>query len=284
MVTVIVIDDNYMIRKGLSKKINQLPGDFSVICDAGDSIEGLRLILEKKPQIVVTDIRMPGNTGLEMIRNVYEAYHPQTIIISGYTEFEYAKEALKLGVLAYLVKPIEENELLEALKKAAANLGQTEPNQADADDAAVGTAPSEELQLPDSSGALQNDYVTRTIEYINTHYADNLKVSDIAERLALSESYLSRIFKNKTGFTITDYRICCCIAVAELELEEPGVKIYEISEKVGFVDQRHFSKLFRQKTGYTPMEYRERVLTGIAPRMKTREDHLIANICKSMRK
>lgn len=276
MFTVVVIDDNYPVRKGLSRKINSLSDEFSVIGDAGDSVEGLDIILQKRPQIIVTDIRLPGSTGLSMINEIYGSYHPQVIVISGYTEFEYAREALSLGVIAYLVKPIEENELKEALNKAVANLtGVGESSK----DKAIGEG-SEEYE---SSGAIKSHYAGKVVDYIEKHFTENLKIGVIADELALSESYLSRTFREETGFTITDYRTCYSIAMAAYLLEKPELKVYEVAERTGYSDQRYFSKLFRQRMGLTPLEYREMILSGHEFKQVSRDDYLFANMLKSIR-
>lgn len=276
MLTVAVIDDNYPVRKGLSYKINSLSDEFSVIGDAGDSVEGLSLILNRRPQIIVTDIRLPGGTGLSMIREIYETYHPQVIVISGYAEFEYAREALSLGVIAYLVKPIGEEELKEALCKAVANLT-GEGSSAKA--AALGK-PSEEYE---NSGVIKSYYAGKAVEYIEKHYTENLKIGAIAEELALSESYLSRTFREETGYTITDYRTCYSIAMAAFLLENPELKVYEVAERTGYSDQRYFSRIFRQRVGLTPLEYREMFLSGHEFRQVNRKDYLFENILKSIR-
>lgn len=276
MLTVAVIDDNYPVRKGLSHKINSLSDDFSVIGDAGDSVEGLSLILSKRPQIVVTDIRLPGSTGLSMIKEIYRTYHPQVIVISGYAEFEYAREALSLGVIAYLVKPVVEEELKEALNKAAANLT---GEAASAKAAALGK-PSEEYE---NAGAIKSYYAGKVVDYIEKHYTENLKIGNIAEELALSESYLSRTFREETGFTITDYRTCYSIAMAACLLENPELKVYEVAEKTGYSDQRYFSRIFRQRVGLTPLEYREMILSGHEYIRVSRDDYLFENMLKSIR-
>lgn len=276
MFTVVVIDDNYPVRKGLSHKINSLSDEFSVIGDAGDSVEGMEIILSKRPQIVVTDIRLPGSTGLSMINEIYGTYHPQVIVISGYTEFEYAKEALSLGVIAYLVKPIDEGELKAALEKAVTNLSvQPEPTKP-----VLGGEASGEYG---KSGAIKSYYAGKVVEYIEKHYTENLKIGVIADELALSESYLSRTFREETGFTITDYRTCYSIAMEAFLLEKPELKVYEVAERTGYSDQRYFSKLFRQRVGLTPLEYREMILSGHEFKQVSRDDYLFANMLKSIR-
>lgn len=276
MFTVVVIDDNYRVRKGLSCKINGFSDTFNVIGDAGDSVEGLRVILSKRPHIVVTDIRLPGGTGLSMIKDIYDTYYPQVIVISGYAEFDYAKEALSLGVLAYLVKPIGEEELKEALNKAVSNLTGLETSAKD-------ETFEKSSEKYENSRAIKSYYADKAVEYIEKHYTENLKIGDIAEALALSESYLSRTFREETGFTITDYRTWYSIAMAAFLLGNPELKVYEIAERTGYSDQRYFSKIFRQRVGMTPLEYRERILSGHQFRQVSREDYLFENMLKGIK-
>ena len=102
----------------------------------------------------------------------------------------------------------------------------------------------------------------QTIRYIHAHFAENLGLSDIAEALNISESYLGRIFKEQTSFTIHEYRTNYRIDQAARMLADPRYKIYEVAKGVGIENPRYFSNLFKQNMGVTPMEYRRALLSG----------------------
>lgn len=123
MYRIILADDEEYVRELLSKNINQSMEGFQVVAKAADGREAVRLVKEYKPDILVTDICMPFVSGLELIRQLQELEHPvKTVIISGYDDFSYAKQALTLGVTDYLLKPFSPDELYEVLNKIRTEL------------------------------------------------------------------------------------------------------------------------------------------------------------------
>ena len=274
MLSCVIVEDNYPVRKGLEYAINRR-GDITVAGDSADGTEGVSVILSKRPDIIITDIRLPGKSGLEMLDEISHAdpaYRPQAIIISAYSEFTYAKEAIRLGVIAYLVKPIDKAELNTALDRAlgkAAQGGTAEVMPEDGQLNAATEIPENEPRETVSEnaadirlGSVRAHYAGSILRYIKAHYAENIRLSDIAGELNLSENYISRIFREETGYSIGDYRISCCIAKAAHLLEDPRYKVFEVADLVGISDQRYFSKLFRQKTGMTPASWRDMRLAG----------------------
>lgn len=119
MIRAIIADDEAVILKGLKKLIDWKGLGIDLVGEASDGQEALRLILEKQPQLAISDISMPGLTGLEMLKKVKEQKVPtQVIFVSGYQEFSYARDAVKYGAVDYLLKPVEPEELILALQKA----------------------------------------------------------------------------------------------------------------------------------------------------------------------
>ena len=129
MVKVIVVEDEKLIREGLEQTVDWNKYDCDLIGMAVDGEDGERMIIEKKPDIVVTDIRMPKKNGLEMMRSVQEKSSAVFIILSGYDDFMYAKEAMSLGARGYLLKPIDDEEMedIRAAREARENPSPAEP-------------------------------------------------------------------------------------------------------------------------------------------------------------
>jgi two-component system response regulator YesN len=120
MYTVILVDDEMFVRKGLRSLIDWNEYGYEVVDEADNGEDALELIDRVKPDVVITDIRMPVLDGLELIGRTL-AHNPQTsfIIVSGYNDFGYAQQAVRYGVCDFILKPIDERELTDALKQLA---------------------------------------------------------------------------------------------------------------------------------------------------------------------
>ena len=118
MHTVLIVDDEPVVREGLAYIIDWQAAGFEIIGSASNGLEGLEKIKEFLPDVVLTDVKMPEMDGIEMVRFACEnGLRREFIILSGYSDFSYAKEAISLGVSDYLLKPVDEQELLEALER-----------------------------------------------------------------------------------------------------------------------------------------------------------------------
>jgi two-component system response regulator YesN len=116
---VMVIDDNALIRKAIRCSINWEDMGCEVVGEASDGIEGIKNILAYEPDIIITDIKMPGIDGLDMIQTIRTSLpNSKVIVISGYAEFEYAQKAIKTGVFDFIVKPIDDEQLIKSIRRA----------------------------------------------------------------------------------------------------------------------------------------------------------------------
>lgn len=259
MFSIMVVEDNSMVRRGLIYHIRENMPWLEVVAEAADGACGMEQALHHRPEIILTDIRLPGVSGLEMIEEIQKTYSPQVVVISGYTEFEYARYALRLGVIAYLVKPIDENELESTLHHAVAKIC-VQHSLPGSDKGNVSTKQLRQPFRDEKYNSMQLWYVDQALEYIHSHYAENVGIAEIARALNISESYLSKIFKDVTSFSLHEYRSNYRISCAAKLLSQPQYKIYEVAKMVGIDDQRYFSNLFKRSMGLTPMEYRNAIL------------------------
>jgi len=123
---IVIVEDEIRIREGLSRLIKKISPKYSVVGEASDGLEGIRIIKALRPDLVITDVRMPGIDGLEMLYQLHEMdIAPCAIILSAYSEFTYAKQAINLGVSEYLLKPISVVDLTCSLKKIESELAQS---------------------------------------------------------------------------------------------------------------------------------------------------------------
>jgi two-component system response regulator YesN len=127
---IVIIEDELRTRKSLIKLIGRISQSYTVVGEAGDGDEGLRIIARTNPDLIITDIKMPNFDGLEMIRRLKnENVSSKVIILSGYAEFNYAQQAVKLGVDEYLLKPITVNELIKSLQNIEQVIKKEEKSQ-----------------------------------------------------------------------------------------------------------------------------------------------------------
>lgn len=123
MYKVVIVDDDRIIRKGLSSVIPWAEHGFELVGVAADGEEGLELIKANQPQIVISDIQMPFMNGLEMTKAIKDLdMNTKIILLTGYEDFKYAHEAIKLKAFDYLLKPVETSELIEKLIQASTEL------------------------------------------------------------------------------------------------------------------------------------------------------------------
>lgn len=256
MFSLIIIEDSTLLRHGLIHSISQSLPWIDIIGEAEDAVQGKNLILERRPEIILTDIRLPGMTGLQMLQEVMKVYKPQVIVVSGYSEFSYCREALSLGVLAYIVKPIDEKELEDSLKYAASKL--LDFHHIDKNLLYTGHHTG---AVSGGKSGTKAYYVNQVIRFIHSHYAEDISIGEIAKTQNISEDYLGRIFKESTSFSINEYRNNYRIAQASQLLSKVDLAVNEIARKVGIENQHYFSVLFKQKMGVTPTQYREFILT-----------------------
>ncbi|MEG2187286.1 MAG: response regulator, partial [Clostridia bacterium] len=248
MYKVLLVEDEDLIRKGLRYAIDWQSVDCVVVGEAENGEEGLSLIKKLQPDIVVTDVKMPGLDGLEMLRAGASLADCKAIIISGYDEFAYAQKAVSLGVTEYLLKPIDFDMLYAALRKVA--------KEKSADRKVRALLENDQFR---SSGELlniaqqaENKHVRFMLDYIENHYGQRISLTDVSLEQDVSCAYLNAKFKLETGYPFNDYLNRYRILRATEMIRENRLKIYEIAEQVGFLDYKYFIKVFKKYTGFSP--------------------------------
>ncbi len=255
MYKVIVIEDEDLIRKGIAYTFNWLEYDCVVVGEASNGKEGINKINSLKPDIVITDIKMPILNGIEMLKKIENRFF-ETIIISGYAEFEYAKQAIKLGVSDFLLKPIDEKELAEIvirLKNKIKKKSVLEKIQEQIKDLSEFEIFDFDFYLDKSN--FKSKYIADTVDIIINNYNRKITVEEISEKVGVSPSYLSKKFKKETGHTFNEFLNKYRIQEALIRIQNSNDKIYEIAEKVGFSEYKYFSQVFKNYIKYSPTEF-----------------------------
>ena len=248
MLKVVVVEDEELSRKGIILATDWASVGCVVVGDASDGEQGLEVIRRLKPDLIVTDIKMPKRNGLDMLRQLREeGSDAKVIILTAYGEFEYARAALQLGAADYLLKPFRDGELEQAVERL-----KKRQERGSAQYAAEACVHSVEEKR-------QSKYIGEVLAYVRQHYNDpEIGVPSIAADLGLSESHLGHLFKRETGYTLTGYLTHYRVHAAMSLLRDCRAKVYEVAEQVGYQDIAYFSSIFKKSTGISPSEYQKR--------------------------
>lgn len=248
MIKVVIAEDEKRIREGLVCTVPWTDWGFEVAGSAGNGEAALELVSRIDPGLLITDIRMPKMDGLQLLKEA-RAAHPRlkVLILSGYDEFAYAQRAIKYGAFDFLVKPVSDEELAEALGRVRASIRAEEEERLPA---------NLKIGVEAEDGAANSRLIRRIESYVEQHYRRDMSIREVSDFAGLSPNYFSHLFKKSRGMGFTDYVNAVRIAKACRLLEESGMKIYEIAENVGFTDYKYFSTVFRKITGESPTRYR----------------------------
>jgi two-component system, response regulator YesN len=250
----IIIDDEKHVRDGL-----QLLGEWEkhgieTILEAEDGNEAIKLISEHRPAIIFTDMRMPKRDGISLLKWIHGSdLASKTIVISGYDDFDYMRNAITYKSFDYILKPIDPEILNETLNRAVQEWNAEERSREI-------MHISDSLNLDDFTQNEEKNNMQKIEEYLRSHFQEDITLQDIAERFFLNRDYISRKFKQEFNETITDYLTKIRIETAKELLGNPTKKIYEIAYQVGYQNEKYFSKVFKKQTRVTPNEYRNSIL------------------------
>lgn len=246
MYRVILIDDESRIVEGLRRVIKWADYNCEVVGTAGDAEEGAELIRKLRPHILFTDIRMPGRDGLSMIAALRSEFPDmQVTILTGYRDFAFAQEAIRLGVTRFLLKPSKMDEIKEALQVMVERLDKRNPD----------TQPEEQPEDEQNAGA-GSFIVNQAMSYMEKNYQQKLTLQAVADCCYVSQWHLSKLLNRYAGKSFYDILNAVRINKAKELLADPKLKIGEISEMVGYADTAHFARTFKKIAGMSANEYR----------------------------
>ena len=242
MYRVVLIDDGRRIEEGLGGVIPWQDYGCAVVGTAEDAASGAALIRELRPHIVFTDIRMPGQDGLTMLAGLRSEFPDmQVSVLTGYRDFSYAQEAIRLGVTRFLLKPSKLDEIREALAVMTERLR---------------TLPAHDPEEGVGSQQAGHYLVKCALAYMQQHYAEKLTLSEVAGACYVSQWHLSKLLNRYAGKSFNDILNMLRIEEAKHLLADPSLKIGDIGEMVGYADPAHFAKVFKKLTDMSANEYR----------------------------
>jgi two-component system, response regulator YesN len=236
----IIVDDEKHVREPLLLLADWSRFGIDTILEAVDGNEAIKLIKEHRPEIIFTDMSMPKRDGISLLKWIHSSdLSSKTIVVSGYDDFDYMRNAICYKSFDYILKPIDPEILNETLEKAINEWKQQ--------------SPPEECQKEHGG---EMNVIQQIEQFLLESYNKDINLQEIADRFYLSREYISRKFKHEYQATITDFITNVRMNKAKELLQNPKLKIYEIAFQVGYQDEKYFSKVFKKTEGISPNEYR----------------------------
>lgn len=251
MYKVVIIDDEPVIVEGLKKIVPWKDYDCAVTAWAYDGSKGLEVIRKEEPDIVFSDISMPGLDGLSMVAGLKSEYPGMEVsILTGYRNFDYAQKAINLGVTRYLLKPSNMEEIKEAVVVMTENIKfkkSVKPN-------------TDLVQTEDNAEQKAGSFLVNTaIQYMKENYNKKLTLCEVADHIYISQWHLSKLLNKHMGVNFSEILNSIRIREAKRLLEDPALRVGEIGEMVGFIDMAHFSRVFKKLVGTSANDYRNHI-------------------------
>lgn len=247
--SVVFVEDEQIVREEIVSSIRWELLGLTLVGTASDGLEGEQLIKRTEPDIVITDIRLPAQDGLTMLSHCPVNH---AVILTGHTDFNYMKQAIRLGVFDYLLKPVDDEELEETLAALVKKIQEEDKDveQLRSRESTVG----ELIPLP---RGVNNHVIDATIAFISDNFHEPVGLQEAAAYLELSESHLSRLFKEVTGLNFLQYLNAWRVNKSVEMMKDPKKNISEIATSCGFPTPGYFAKIFKRFIGKTPSQFRD---------------------------
>ena len=239
----LLVDDEIIIRRGFRQLFDWEAHDCEVVGEAADGMEALSQIDSLNPDIVIMDINIPIMNGLKVIQ-LSRMKHPETafIIVSGYDDFAYCREALRLQITDYILKPVDYEEFGACIDNLKIALFQ-------------------QKSAEETEGG-EERIINKIVRFVQNHLAEEISLSVLAEEFHFSTQYVSQLFKNEIGVNFLTYLTNIRMEKAKKLLLSTDLPIAEVSEQSGYGDYRVFTKVFKKSEGVTPSQYRRDFMDG----------------------
>lgn len=257
---VLIVEDEEIIRLGLANTIDWLSMQCNVVGAAADGESGLAMIRDLQPDIVIADIRMPVLDGMDMIEQARKFASFRSILLTSYSEFEYAQRAVSIQTYEYMLKPLDEQKLREVIARIQADIEKERRfHQLEMLSSCNPLSPA----LAEAAEPLKDALVDTVLQRILDCSHEKISIESMARELFVSPSYLSRRFKAVTGRTFLDTLNMHRVQQAVKLLNENNASIARIAEQTGFSDYKHFCDVFKRYTGQSPRGYIKSRKSGV---------------------
>lgn len=248
MYKLMIVDDEREINTGFAQFFPWREIGFEVVAQKQDARSALAYIEAQDVDVIVSDIVMPGMNGLDLAKAIHDMDlepRPHVLIFSAYSEFSYAQRAMKYKCTEYILKSAEHDELIDIFTRLKKTIDEERDVQANLS--------TFELDLPEMA---KNDQV---IQEILSYIKENLETVNLdtaAELVYMSPAYVSHYFSTRCKMTFSDCVLTLRMQEAARLLQDPGLKIYDVSERLGYKNPTNFTRTFRKHFGTSPKDYR----------------------------
>ena len=255
MYRVLLVDDEQIERMALAKKIDRYYGDKVNIYHAVNGREAVDMCSEHKNDIIIMDISMPEMNGVMAAKYIRQIDDKCSIIfLTAYDDFEYARNAIKIRALDYLLKPCDINDLLAVMDMYIQKLdrecdfkGNTKENKP-------------ERKRENVKNFDEQTTIKYLREYVENNYTFDISMQEVAEDMGYSDAYFSKLFKQYFNQNFTAYLTEYRIKKAKELLTDTNNSIKDISRMVGYEDSNYFAKIFKRIVGEIPSKFRENLI------------------------
>ena len=236
---VLLVDDEIMIREGFKQLFDWEAHDCQVVGEAADGMEALGKIDSLRPDIVIMDINIPIMNGLKVIQ-LSRVKHPDIafVIVSGYDDFSYCQQALRLQITDYILKPVNYEEFGSCIDNLKISLFERRVSQ---------------TPVPQ---AQEERTITSITRFLQEHMGEDVSLGVLSEEFHLNPQYISQLFKSEIGVGFLAYLTGIRMERARKLLLTTDLPVAEVAERCGYGDYRVFTKVFKKNEGVTPSQYR----------------------------
>lgn len=239
MYKVLVVEDEEIIRRGLIRSVDWASYNLEIVGEANNGKEALSMISKTFPDIIILDINMPILDGIELL-NRLPSHTYSIIILSGHSEFEYAQQAIKHGVVDYLLKPIDQSKFLESLEKAKRNVEYLNT---------VSFSEGDKYRVLEIVDKVESITLTKVLNYIDENYSERITLEDLEEVTNKSSTSINSRFQRHLNTTFSEYLTLYRMQKAVDLIKDHEYHMYEIAEMVGYSDYKYFNKVFNKVLG-----------------------------------
>lgn len=250
MLTILIVDDEAEIVDMIEGMLRKEWGTTHTILSTNISRVARDIVQTQAVDILLTDIRMPGIDGFELSAEAKKSNeHCHVIFLTGYNDFDYAYRALKSGCDDFILKVNTDEEILRSLQ----NTIQAIEREKAQNELFVQAEKKRRFQKEPNG---ETDCIAFVKRYIEQNFSHEITLYDLSKVVYLNASYLSRLFKQVTGDTITEYLLQVRMEKAKQLLIQTDLLVQDIALKIGIDSPAYFTRVFKREVGCTAQEFR----------------------------